>query len=65
MFYVKMQLPQFLIFFKVDWLVWPPTQFLNFYFIAPQYRVLYINAITMLYNVFLCYIKHQKLDDET
>ncbi|XP_053689958.1 mpv17-like protein 2 [Sabethes cyaneus] len=44
--------------YAADWLIWPPTQFINFYLLGPQYRVLYINAITMLYNIFLCYIKH-------
>lgn len=52
---------KFLTVYKVDWLIWPPCQFINFYFLPLRYRVLYINAITTLYNVFLCYIKHKQL----
>ncbi|CAO1425165.1 unnamed protein product [Diamesa serratosioi] len=43
-----------------DWCIWPIAQFFNFYYVPLQYRVLYINAITMFYNVFLCYVKNQK-----
>ncbi|XP_058460103.1 mpv17-like protein 2 [Malaya genurostris] len=47
--------------YAADWIVWPPMQFINFLWLNPKYRVLYINAITMLYNVFLCYIKHNDI----
>lgn len=43
-----------------DWIVWPGTQFINFYYLPPQYRVIYVNFITMLYNVFLSHIKHNR-----
>ncbi|GJQ85204.1 hypothetical protein Trydic_g13047 [Trypoxylus dichotomus] len=50
--------------YTVDWCVWPPTQFINFYFLPVQYQVLYINVMTMLYNVFLSYIKHRETAQE-
>lgn len=43
----------------MDWCVWVPTQFINFYFVPVKYQVFYINAVTMLYNIFLSYIKHR------
>ncbi|XP_059612219.1 mpv17-like protein 2 [Phlebotomus argentipes] len=49
---------KFLTVYLADWTIWPVAQFLNFYFLPPQYRVLYINVVTMFYNVFLCYVKH-------
>ncbi|XP_053602470.1 mpv17-like protein 2 [Plodia interpunctella] len=41
-----------------DCLFWPPVQFINFYFLPTQYRVFYINVATMVFNVFLSYMKH-------
>lgn len=46
----------------MDWCVWVPTQFINFYVVPVKYQVFYINAVTMFYNVFLSYIKHRDME---
>ncbi|XP_033330333.1 mpv17-like protein 2 [Megalopta genalis] len=43
---------------KVDCCFWPPTQCVNFFFIPFRYRVLYTNFMTMIYDVFLSYMKY-------
>jgi len=42
-----------------DWFFWPPSQGINFLFVPSQYRVLYVNGLTVLWDVFLSYIKHK------
>lgn len=37
---------------------WPIAQFINFNFTPAPYRVMYINVLTMLYNVWLSIVKH-------
>lgn len=49
---------KFMTVYVTDWLVWPFAQFINFYYLHPRYRVIYVNGVTMLYNVFLSYVKH-------
>ncbi|TRY80897.1 hypothetical protein TCAL_07753 [Tigriopus californicus] len=44
--------------YAFDWFIWPPTQYVNFVWVPPKYRVLYINFITVIWDVFLSYIKH-------
>ncbi|XP_043281892.1 mpv17-like protein 2 [Venturia canescens] len=44
--------------YKVDCFFWPPTQFVNFLFVPVQYRVVYINLMTMFYDIFLSYMKY-------
>jgi protein Mpv17 len=47
---------------QLDLMVWPPTQLINFYFVPPVYRVLYVFTIQLMYNACLSYIKHDQDD---
>ena len=37
---------------------------LNFRFVPPGDRILYINAVQVLYNVFLCYKASERSDED-
>lgn len=45
--------------YAFDWLIWPPSQYINFSLVPAQFRVLYVNLVTVVWDVFLSYIKHQ------
>ncbi|KAJ8731959.1 hypothetical protein PYW08_014689 [Mythimna loreyi] len=49
---------KFLYAYTGDCMYWPPVQFVNFYFLPTQYRVVYINVATMIFNIFLSFVKH-------
>jgi len=41
-----------------DWCIWPPTQYVNFRYIPQSLRVFYVNVVTVIWDIFLSYIKH-------
>ena len=43
-----------------EWVVWPPAQIFNFYFLPNRYRVLYDNTISLGYDVYTSQVKHDK-----
>lgn len=46
-----------------SWAVWVPAHTINFAFIPPSQRLLYINSIQIGYNVFLSFLGNKKVDD--
>jgi hypothetical protein len=51
---------KFLMTMIVNWKLWIPANFANFYFVPNMYQVLFANCISLVYNVCLSAIHNQK-----
>lgn len=51
---------KFLTLYRAEWMVWPPAQIINFYFLPTRYRVLYDNTISLGYDIYTSQVKHSK-----
>lgn len=47
-----------------SWAVWVPAHTINFAFIPPSQRLLYINTIQIGYNIFLSFLGNKGVDGE-
>lgn len=49
---------KFMITLVLELAVWPAAQALNFYFVPPPLRLLYLNGAYFIWSVVLSYLKH-------
>ena len=41
-----------------EWFIWPPAQFVNFYFLPTRFRVIYDNGISLGYDMYTSHVKY-------
>jgi hypothetical protein len=44
-----------------NWVVWVPANFVNFRFVPLRYRVLFSNAVAVIWNTYLSYASHKQI----
>ncbi|MEW5314400.1 MAG: hypothetical protein WDW38_005906 [Sanguina aurantia] len=47
---------------QANWLLWVPAQFLNFRFAPPNLQVLVANCVALIWNVYMSYSSHKKVE---
>lgn len=53
------------LFCVADWGCFVPAQALNFFFVPPRFRFLYVCGLTVVYDVFLSFILHRDAHELT
>ncbi|XP_064625140.1 mpv17-like protein 2 [Lineus longissimus] len=48
---------KFPVIYLTDWSFWPVVQGINFRYVQDRYRVMYVNAATLVWTVFLSYVQ--------
>lgn len=41
-------------------MLWPGAQALNFYYLSPRFRVLYLSSVSLVWDCFLSFMKHKE-----
>lgn len=49
---------KFVTIYMADLCVWPAAQFVNFYYLPPRFRVLYVSSLSLFWSIFLSCVKH-------
>ncbi|XP_014285422.1 mpv17-like protein 2 [Halyomorpha halys] len=44
--------------YVAEWVVWPPAQLFNFFFLPTKYRIFYDSSISFGYDIYTSYVKH-------
>lgn len=44
--------------YAAEWIVWPPAQLINFFFLPTKYRLVYDSTISLGYDIYTSYVKH-------
>lgn len=53
---------KFWIVYKMDCMIWPAAQAINFFYLNPKFRVLYVSFVTIFWDSYLSFIKHKEVD---
>jgi len=45
--------------YVVEWMIWPPAQWFNFYVLPLRYRILFDNVISLGFDIYCPYVKYK------